>query len=392
MDKKKNILIIYSKGIAEVFNRQSALGSYIYCLAAILQENNYSVFINGEQFDSGKNLQKSISIVSSRKPGLLSKLPGILKANLKDLRLLLSLKKMRERILQHPGCDLVMEFYSYGSDLGISYSRKFNVPLVTIYDAPVMEEYKFFNSDPSVFHPLVRSREKKTLQGSSSVVVYSTPVKDYVLRLAERALNVEIHQNVDFSRFDFIYDHAPSENLNIGFIGSFLRWHSVEKLLKAFIRLRKERGDLRLLLLGQGEDFARIREMAANSEFAADIVLPGYVDGDTLFNLKKQIHIGVMPGSNWYGAPNKIFEYGAAGMSVAAPATPTIKDLFSDGEELLLFKEDDEEGLYQVLRRLCSDPQLRRRLAAGLQQKIRDKYSKSHTFEFYNTLIKKAGK
>ena len=46
---KKKILIVYGKSTAEIFNRQSALGSYIHCLAGILVKNGYDVRINDIQ-------------------------------------------------------------------------------------------------------------------------------------------------------------------------------------------------------------------------------------------------------------------------------------------------------------------------------------------------------
>ena len=105
-------------------------------------------------------------------------------------------------------------------------------------------------------------------------------------------------------------------------------------------------------------------------------------------NYKKQIDIGVMPSSNWYGAPNKIFEYGAAKIAVVAPSTPTIVDLFENNKDLILFENESFDSLYNSLLKLVENQELLNTLAENLQNKIKSKYSKENTFNFYDNLIK----
>jgi glycosyltransferase involved in cell wall biosynthesis len=127
--------------------------------------------------------------------------------------------------------------------------------------------------------------------------------------------------------------------------------------------------------------------MLSDSEYASDIFIPGFMDGEELLNFKQKINIGVMPGSNWYGAPNKIFEYGAAKMAVVAPDTPTISELFQNSEDLLLFKHDDEDSLYKTLLVYINNSSLRNKHAVALQNKIRNNYSENITFTFYYKLL-----
>jgi len=215
-------------------------------------------------------------------------------------------------------------------------------------------------------------------------------VKKYVWEKIGMHTTIQLHQNIDFTRFDFIHEKRLEQTINIGFIGSFLKWHRVDLLLKTFSRLKDEHYNIKLYLLGMGEEYASIKEKWSASKYKEDIFLPGFVDGEELLKLKKRIHVGVMPGSNWYGAPNKIFEYGAAHMAVIAPNTPTINDLFIDKKEVCLFENNSENGLYEGLKKLCDNVELISVLAENLHQKICINYSKTNTFEFYNRLIKEA--
>ncbi len=387
---KKKILIIYAKNASEIYNRKSALGSYIYSFADVLQElGNYEVSINGINFN--KIQQSNLPSSVNQQTSFLKKIiPNFIKRILKDVRLFFELKKLRNNLFANVSEDLIIEFYSYASNIGAAISAKKNSPLIVIYDAPIIDEYVFFNESLPFFKSIISQREKKTLLQASTTVAYSSSVKNYIQHLADKKIEVAIHQNVDFSRFDFIENKNNTATINIGFIGSFLKWHRVDLLLSAFLKLKKEGYNVHLFLLGMGAEFENIKQLVENCNYKNDITMPGYADGEELLNYKKQIDIGVMPGSNWYGAPNKIFEYGASQMAVVAPNTPTIKDLFVNEDEVLLFENEVEQGLFTALKKLCEDANYRNRLATNLQQKIRITYSKNNTFEFYNSLIQKA--
>ena len=383
------ILIIYTKNTGELGNRQSALGSYIACLCDIFQRSGMHVFVNGIAYDIIKQLP-----VTANQPGSTSHItkyiPGFAKQLVKDSLVIKKIKESYNTIIGSGTYDCILEFYSYASDVGYRVSKHQKIPLLVVYDAPVLEEYIFFHGKKVVFRKEILKRELNTLKQADAIVAYSNPVKNYLNKLAGKSLPVFIHQNVDFTRFDFVETKPAGDLINIGFVGSFLKWHKVDWLLNAFTRLKQEGCSVQLYLIGMGAEFNSIAEKVSLNKYKELIHIPGFVDGEALLNLKKQIHIGVMPGSNWYGAPNKIFEYGASRMAVVAPKTPTIADLFEDREELILFEESSEQSLYSALKKLSEDKVLMNKLATCLQQKIRTMHSSENTFEFYNGLIKKS--
>ena len=135
-------------------------------------------------------------------------------------------------------------------------------------------------------------------------------------------------------------------------------------------------------------EYNSISQLVASSEYRENIIMTGFLDDERLVNIKSLMHIGVMPGSNWYGAPNKIFEYGAAQMAVVAPDTPTIKDIFQNNNEILLFRQDSEMDLYSKMKYLISDRQEITRFANNLKKKIFNQYSAKKTSDFYASLIR----
>lgn len=381
------ILIIYAKSTDEIFNRQSALGSYIHCLATILLKNGYEVSINGEAFNKELQLNKSSSSQKTSSSFVKGLIPGFIKEGLKDYRLLKRLKVLTDNLEGKAAPDLILEFYTYGSEVGFQLSKKFKKPLFLIYDNPVLEEHLFFHGDQLLFRKLIEEREKRSILQAKGIVAYSRAVNQYLDEKYNKKLPVHIHQNVDYTRFDFIEKKKDDGTVNIGFIGSFLKWHRVDLLISAFTRLRKAGKDCRLYLIGAGMEYGNVKKLVDANQFAADIILPGFSDGEALLRFKECLDIGVMPGSNWYGAPNKIFEYGAAKMAVVAPDTPTIKDLFNDRSEIVLFRQDNEDSLYEALLFYLDNADIRRQHALVLQNKIRNNYSELITFNFYHRLF-----
>lgn len=383
---KKKILIVYGKSTTEIFNRQSALGSYIHCLAGILVKNGYDVRINDIEFNEIPQ-QQSTSVVSTQQSVLKKNLPAFIKEYVKDKRLFSWMNVLFDKIDNGRAFDKVLEFYTYGSDIGYKLSKKYDKPLILVYDNPVLEEHSFFHPGQLFFKKKMEAFEQQSLLNAQSIVVYSEAVKAYLNKKFQRELPCFIHQNVDYTRFEYVDNKVLSGTINIGFIGSFLKWHRVDLLVNVFTKLKSEGHNIKLFLLGNGMDYEIIKQRVKESKYATDIEMPGFMDGQQLFEYKKKLHIGVMPGSNWYGAPNKIFEYGAAKMAVVAPDTLTIKSLFNHNEELLLFKQDNENDLFDKLLAYINNIELLNRYALALQQKIKKNYSESITFEFYDQLL-----
>jgi glycosyltransferase involved in cell wall biosynthesis len=388
----KKILLIYAKSSLELLNRQSALGSYIFCLCEILQKNQMQVFVNGIDFQDLKKHRTQTISNSKSGVGILKKIiPISIKEILKDFIVFRNITRLYNSLI-HGDYDCILEFYNYGSDLGYRVSSLKKIPLVLVYDAPVLEEYVFFHGEKIFFKRKIQDRELKTLLKADQIIAYSNAVKNYLISLSGRPMNISIHQNVDFTRFDFLEKQFADKTLNIGFIGSFLKWHRIDILLSAFDKLRKHKYLVELYLIGYGMEYDSIKKSVENSDYREFIHMPGFMDGRDLLEVKKMLHIGVMPGSNWYGAPNKIFEYGAAKLAVIAPSTPTIEDIFSNNNELLLFRQDDPDDLYEKLKLLCDERMLTAQLAESLQKKIREKYSEKITADFYCNVLSRAMK
>lgn len=391
----KKLLIIYAKNHAELFNRKSALGSYIYTLSEVLSRSGFEVYLNGESFEKISEESDQHQTLQGNSSGIKKivsrTLPAYFRNYLRDKKTLFQVLEMKDRIISRKQTfSAVLEFYSFGSDIGFTIARSQKIPLTLVYDAPLLEEYAFFNGSSSPLKKSVLREEKKSIEAASNIVVYSNPMKIYLQKIyPDSKSSFFIHQNVDFSRFKFKSDDTlrDDKRLNICFVGSFLKWHRVDILIKSYHQLKQSHPELNLhlFLIGDGMEKAKSEELAKQTGLT-DYTFTGFLDGQKLSQLQEKMDIGIMPGSNWYGAPNKLFEYGAMKMACIAPNTPTISDLF-DESSVYFFENNNADSFYRALETVCLDKALRDQLRENLSKLISARYSINATANFYSKLL-----
>ncbi|MBL8521421.1 MAG: glycosyltransferase family 4 protein [Betaproteobacteria bacterium] len=135
----------------------------------------------------------------------------------------------------------------------------------------------------------------------------------------------------------------------IGFVGGFYPWHGVGLLVDAFCRIADAVPDARLLLVGDGPMRAAIERQCATLNIANRVLMTGAVSHDRLPAYIRAFHVGVMPDSNDYGSPMKVFEYMALGTPVVAPAYGPLLDVMQDGREGRIFPPRDVAALADCL-------------------------------------------
>jgi glycosyltransferase involved in cell wall biosynthesis len=258
-----------------------------------------------------------------------------------------------------------------------------------VYDAPVMEEYTYFNGPMGWYKNIISKNQQISLEKSEKIVCYSNPVKKYVTRQAHvLPHHVFIHQNIDFSRFGFYPVQRPANTLDICFVGSFLKWHHADFMVRFAAETREEFPQLRIYMVGEGQQWQNCVSLAKELGANDRVIFTGYLDGAALEECKKKCRVGIMPGSNWYGAPNKIFEYGAAGMAVLAPSTPTITDLFPPESGLVFFENGNFADFRQKLRELLTAVGSENYSPAEkINAFIRKNYSDEKTLDFYRNIF-----
>ncbi|MEV7398488.1 glycosyltransferase family 4 protein [Aeromicrobium sp. NPDC092404] len=156
--------------------------------------------------------------------------------------------------------------------------------------------------------------------------------------------------------------------LVIGYIGS-LNWYEGHDLLfEAVRRLRPRHPDMRVLIVGGGQEYEHL--LALRSELGLDdvIVMTGRIPFEQVEAHYSLIDIAPITRSSSpvteSTSPLKPFEAMAMGKTVISSDVAVMKEVFN-GDNGLLYTKDDADSLESVLEQVLLDESLRARLGEG---------------------------
>jgi glycosyltransferase involved in cell wall biosynthesis len=86
-------------------------------------------------------------------------------------------------------------------------------------------------------------------------------------------------------------------------------------------------------------------------------------------NYIKSFDVAVMPSSNWYGSPIKIFEYGLTGVPIVAPDKAPLRDVMEHRKHGLLVS-DNSADLKDALLFMLQNPDAAKDMGTCFREKI----------------------
>jgi glycosyltransferase involved in cell wall biosynthesis len=228
---------------------------------------------------------------------------------------------------------------------------------------------------------LLSRRVRDTLGMADHVVTVSSVVREWLVDQGVEDRRIVVFPNgVDLKEFDperFRGGRSEGDETVVGFVGSDLAWHRLDSLLEAFTGLPPE-SKSRLRIVGSAAENGALRDMVRKTDSESRVSFVGSLPYGKIPEVIAGFDICVMPGSNRYGSPIKLFEYGAMGKAVIAPDSPPIREVFTDGVEAILVPSGDVGRIRNAMMRLIRDPVLRREMGAAIRRKVRSRYGWEH--------------
>ncbi len=157
----------------------------------------------------------------------------------------------------------------------------------------------------------------------------------------------------------------------VGIVANLYPVKNHEMLLRAAARLTAEWPAVRFVLVGDGEERARLADMAQGAGILDRVSLPGRISHEP--GLSGLFDVAVLT-SREEGFPNFVVEAMAAGRPVVATAVGGVPDAVVPGETGYLVAVDDDIALADGLGRLLADPSLRERLGRAGAEVARKRY------------------
>jgi glycosyltransferase involved in cell wall biosynthesis len=290
--------------------------------------------------------------------------------------------KLEKAILEHQP-DLIYERSEYLQDSGIKPAKRHGIKYFLEVNAPFVQEMREMEGW-SFWLWLGHKKEKYKYQSADIIFVVSSALKEFLVKryLIDSSKILVSPNKINKEEFLEKANESPAISLNftnpnwpiIGFVGSILPHHYVDVLIDAFAIIRKQETQANLLIVGGGSLLDKLKLKAKDLGISDYILFTNKVPHKQIPAIINSMDICVMPGSNWYGSPIKIFEYGILGKVVIAPDNGPVKDVMVNEQDGLLI-DKDARILADAITKLINNPDLSKMLGYNFRNKIISDYT-----------------
>jgi glycosyltransferase involved in cell wall biosynthesis len=276
---------------------------------------------------------------------------------------------------------------------GALLSRRLNVPLILEYNGS--EVWVADHWDPNPLRRWIGLCEEVALRSAARIVVVSEVLRDSLLAKGIPADRIRVNPNAvdpdyfypgrgrEFGRKQLA---IVSDEVLIGFVGSFSFWHGIEILQQAIASLltRQPACSLRFVLMGDGLLHGEMRSALAAYEQTGQVIFTGplprnkvaeYLDA---CDILVSPHVPMPDGSKFFGSPTKLFEYMAMGKGIVASRLDQLAEVLEHDRTALLVTPGDPEELAAAVERLALDPAKREALGAAARRAALERHTWSH--------------
>lgn len=253
--------------------------------------------------------------------------------------------------------------------------RRYKIPFVFVLVNPLEQQWETFKiqkGKPDFLYRLIA-------KCNASIKVYSMKKADLVLpttrwfeeELVKKGIPASklmpFPNGVDIASFsnqnggNIREKYALSDSKLITYIGTLGKTRDLGTLIQAFSKVKKGKGNVKLLMVGEGSDEENLKSLAQELGMEGDVIFAGQVPQAEVPNFIATSDIGVspVPPLSFYkmSSPIKLFEYMAmAKPVVASEEIPEHKEVLeqSGGGILVPFTP---EGFAHAIIQLLDNPQ-----------------------------------
>jgi glycosyltransferase involved in cell wall biosynthesis len=245
--------------------------------------------------------------------------------------------------------ELIYERYSLFMFASVWWAKRHNIPIILeINDSCQVQRVR-----PLTFFKLAAAIERWVFKNATGLVFISSRFK----QVAEQAYGdiapaVVSPNAADLDKF-IIDDNAGKalreklaigDKVVLGYVGAFVHWHGIDWFVDLISERLKESPDLVLLLVGDGVAYEPIKNKIQQENVADQVIMTGKVPHHEVATYLSAMDFGILPDSNDYGSPMKLFEFMAMGKGMVAPDFSPIAEVVKDNETSWLFTAGNRQA------------------------------------------------
>ena len=270
------------------------------------------------------------------------------------------------------GYDVIHYHFSVPTGLLTFFHTKKIPYIVTLHgiDVPGFHEGEF-----PLFQKLTKLFNKLIIKRAAKVVAVSNNLRQKAASSFQGKEIEVIYHGVDKTRFRDDYPRNTSKKVRFICVSRLVSFKKIDVLLKSFALLKQGNDfDAELTVIGTGYLFDELKSFAASLGIDEYVTFTGFIDNNKIPPILAMHDIFVLPSvHDSFGIV--FIEAMACGLACIGANSAGVPEVITDKGNGLLAKPNDEESLYECMKRLAIDKELVRKMAVEGVRLVREKYT-----------------
>jgi len=359
------------------FAENQAARSHILGVIKGLEENNYPV----DKVIIGNKLPKIFSKRGSEeitRKNILSRFASdLFRIGLRGLNYWLVRNSLKKDY------DFVYERFALMQNLGFYFSKR-GMPWVLETNA-VLSEESFSDSKTTMLKSFAYKLEEKAYQDCDFLVCVTESLKDLIISTFDvNPDKIYVMRNgVDTDLFKVKNKPNNHDELNVGYIGSITIWSNLELLVKTVKKLIEEGLKIKLHIIGDGPQKAKVMQLGEEHNISGNITFYGHVNQGKIPELSQNFDIAYCntvhgeDADKSYASPMKLYEYMALKKPIIAGKIEDTELLIEESKTGYLFDWENQDELEDAIIKAYKN----RFDLAKMGDRLRSKVVKEHSWK-----------
>ncbi|MCM2314001.1 MAG: glycosyltransferase family 4 protein [Thermoanaerobaculia bacterium] len=254
----------------------------------------------------------------------------------------------------------------------------------------------------TIYGPLIRLAESFVYRQSDALSANNEELRRYCVGLgAPRERTSVEYPGQDLGRF-FPAPRSQELAAQFGiephhrvvlFMGTLYRFAGLDWLLRSSAELLRRMQHVRILLMGGGEEAARLRKLVNELGIAKSVIFTGVVDypllgdhlrlGDVAVNTMRRTLVTDVC------LPAKVFQYLACGLATVSTPLPGLRSVLPSEDDGVLYRDGDDTFMAAV-EELLTDENRRMAMSRAARARIESDFTWGRCTDAFERMIQRA--